>query len=62
MYVRITTGTFDPAKAPEIQQSTDEKFIPLVQQLPGFHRYLSGIDRAAGRFVSITVWDSLAHA
>ncbi len=29
MYVRITTGTFDPAKAPEIQQSTDEKFISI---------------------------------
>jgi hypothetical protein len=62
MYVRVTTGGFDPAKEEELQQLTDEKFIPLIQQLPGFHRYLSGIDRAAGRFVSITVWDSLEQA
>jgi hypothetical protein len=62
MYVRVTTGNFDPAKEQELQQLTDEKYIPLTRQLPGFHSYLSGIDRAAGRFVSITVWDSLDHA
>ncbi|RIK33519.1 MAG: hypothetical protein DCC55_34790 [Chloroflexi bacterium] len=62
MYVRVTTGGFDPAKEQELQRLIDEKFIPLLQQLPGLHRYLSGIDRAAGRFVSITIWDSLDHA
>lgn len=62
MYIRITTGSFDPAKEQELQQLTDEKYIPLAQQLPGFHSYLSGLDRAAGRFVSLTVWDTLEHA
>jgi hypothetical protein len=62
MYVRITTGNFDPAKEAELQQLTDEKYIPLIQQLPGFHRYLSGIDRATGRFVSLTGWDSLENS
>jgi hypothetical protein len=61
MYVRVTTGNFDPAKEAELQQLTDEKYIPRIQQLPGFHSYLSGIDRAAGRFVSISVWDTLDH-
>ena len=62
MYVRVTTGSFDPAKEPELQQLTDEKLIPLLQQLPGFHSYLGGVDRVAGRFVSITVWDNLDQA
>jgi hypothetical protein len=62
MYIRITTGNFDPIQEPKLQQLTDEKYIPLIQQLPGFHSYLSGIDRAAGRFVSLTIWDSLDHA
>lgn len=62
MYVRITTGSFDPAKEPEVQQLTDEKYIPLLRQLPGLHSYLGSIDRVAGRALAITVWDSLEHA
>lgn len=62
MYVCITTGTFDPAKEQELEQLTEEKYIPLAQQLHGFHSYLSGLDRAAGRFVSLTVWDTLEQA
>ena len=61
MYVRITTGNFDPAKEAELQQLTDEKYIPLIQQLPGFHSYLGSIDSVAGRALAITVWDSLEH-
>lgn len=61
MYIRITTGTFDPAKEAELQQLTDEKYIPLLQQSPGFQSYLGGIDRLAGRVVAITVWDNMDH-
>jgi len=36
--------------------------IPAIRQLPGFRRYTGAADRAAGRGVTLTEWDSQEQA
>ena len=62
MYIRITTISYDPAKEQELLRFTDEQFIPALRQFPGFQSYTSGLDRAAARGVSVSVWDNMEHA
>jgi quinol monooxygenase YgiN len=62
MYIRITTITFDPAEEAAILQLIDDQMIPALRQLPGFHSYTGGLDRAAGRAVALSMWDNMEHA
>ena len=61
MYLRITRGRFDPAKA--------DQFVPLarevnaaVQRLPGCQSMHMGVDRNAGRIAAVSTWDTEEHA
>ncbi len=55
MHVRITRGQFDPARAEDVQNVTDDVAAAL-KALPGFVSYTGGLDRAAGTLVAISTW------
>lgn len=61
MYLRITRGRFDPAKADELLPLTRE-VNAAVQQLPGVQSIHVGIDRTAGRLAAVSTWDTEEHA
>ena len=61
MYMRITTGRFDPAKSEEVVGLTGEVSAAL-SQLPGFQHLHQGVDRNAGMAVVVSIWDTEEHA
>lgn len=62
MYVRITPASFDPAREQEVQRLVESAIIPAIKALPGFQSYEGGLDRAGGRLINITHWDTQEHA
>jgi hypothetical protein len=61
MFLRLTRGRFDPARYDAV--------VPLVpavtaalQTLPGVQHVHVGIDRATGRTLALTSFDTLEHA
>jgi hypothetical protein len=54
MYTAIRTYT--TSDAPEVRRITQEEFVPLVKDLPGFIGYYV-VDAGDGRIASITVCD-----
>lgn len=62
MYIRVTNFTFDLAQEEKAFRIVDEQMIPAFQQMPGFVSYTGGMDRAAQRGVSVTIWDNMEHA
>jgi quinol monooxygenase YgiN len=62
MHVRITRGRFDPARAEDVQNVTDD-VAAAIKGLPGFVAYTGGLDRAAGTLVAISTWkdEEAAH-
>ncbi len=62
MYIRITTVTIDLAKEQEVLELIDGQMVPALQRLPGFQRYIGGLDRATGRAVAVSLWDDMEHA
>jgi hypothetical protein len=61
-YVRVTPFRFDPTREEEVTRLSEERILPALRRLPGFRRYVSGVDRAAGRGVSVSEWDDQTHA
>jgi hypothetical protein len=61
MYLRVTRGTFDPAAADAIVTLIEELRDALAR-LPGHTDTRVGLDRASGRLVVVTTWDTEAHA
>ena len=62
--VRVSRGTFDPARFPEVQamtEATSRYLIPAIGKLPGLIRYHVGAS-PAGSLVHVSVWESEAHA
>jgi hypothetical protein len=62
MYIRITRGRFNPSTEADIQRIVEEQVIPVVQKLPGFQRYLGGVDRTNGMLTAVSLWDTEEHA
>jgi hypothetical protein len=58
MYVRITRARFNPSSEADIQRIVEQQVIPAVQKLPGFQRYLGGVNRSTGMITAISLWDS----
>jgi hypothetical protein len=61
MYLRITRGRFDPARSEEALRLTQDDDA-VLRRLPGAQGYQAGLDRTAGTFVSVSTWDTEAHA
>ena len=65
MYVRISRGTFDLAKARdviEMLRASEEQLAPALKQLPGLHSYQTGVDAEHDTMIAISVWDTAEHA
>ena len=61
MYLRVTRGRFDPAAAEQFLRTSAEVQAALGR-LPGFRHAHTGVDRAAGRMVAVSLWDTEEHA
>ncbi len=61
MYMRVTRGRFDPAATDQFSRVSQE-VQAAVGRLPGFQHLHTGIDRAAGRMVAVSLWDTEEHA
>jgi hypothetical protein len=61
MYLRITRGGFDPVASDAVAA-----LVPAIEAalaaMPGHDHTHTGIDRANGRGVTVTTWDTEAHA
>ena len=61
MFMRITRGTFDVAAVYTIDAMLGEVEAALAR-LPGHDHTHIGMDRAGGRSVTVTTWDTEEHA
>lgn len=62
--VRLSRGTFDPARFPEVQEmvaATSRYLIPAIKRLPGLISYYVGVN-PDGSMVNVSIWDSDEHA
>ncbi|NUR61798.1 MAG: hypothetical protein HOV87_24525 [Catenulispora sp.] len=58
--VRISRGTFDPARFPEVREvtaTTSEYLIPAIKELPGLIDYRAGTS-PDGSVVHVSLWES----
>ena len=62
--VRVSRGTFDPARFADVQamtQATSQYLIPAISKLPGLIRYYAGAS-PVGSLVQVSIWESDEHA
>jgi hypothetical protein len=62
--VRVSKGTFDPARFTEVERMTRDTgvyLIPAIKALPGLISYYAGASRS-GSMVHVSIWDSDEHA
>ena len=58
MIARVTTGQADRERLDEAIRRTREQTLATVQAQPGFRSYQLLVDRAAGTFISVSLWES----
>jgi quinol monooxygenase YgiN len=61
MYIRVTRARIDPARFEEVQ-AIGREIVAANRRLPGLQGYHTGVDRASGRIVAISFWDTEEHA
>jgi hypothetical protein len=62
--VRLSHGTFDPARFAEVEQMTRQTgsyLIPAIRQLAGLNAYFAAVS-PSGSIVNVSFWDTLEHA
>jgi hypothetical protein len=62
--VRVSRGTFDPARFAEVERMTRDTgtyLIPAISRLPGLLHYFAAAS-ASGSIVHVSIWDSDEHA
>ncbi len=62
--VRVSCGTFDPARFAEVERMSQETaayLIPAIRRLPGMLSYFAAVS-PSGSMVHVSIWDSDAHA
>ncbi len=63
MYMRVTRGRW-----PNLATVDDEankmiaELVAAVKRQPGNQSYVTGVDRASGRTVAVSTWDTEEHA
>src|SRR5262245_863940 len=62
MFMRVTTGRFDPQREADVKRWGEEQFLPALRKLPGFQGYHGGLDREAGRYVAVSLWETREQA
>jgi hypothetical protein len=61
MYIRFTRGHFDPARYDEVV-ATIAELSAIAGRLPCYQGNQGGYDRAGGRFIALSFWDTVEHA
>jgi hypothetical protein len=61
MYLRLTRGRFDPARYDEVIAAVPD-ITAAIRALPGVQDVRIGIDRATGRTLSLSTFDTQGHA
>jgi hypothetical protein len=61
MFLRCTRSTFDPAKADDVAAIGSE-LKALFATLPGIQHSHTALDRATGKAITITLFDTREHA
>jgi hypothetical protein len=62
--VRVSSGTFDPARFPEVHEmtiATSRYLVPAIKQLRGLISYYAGAS-PDGSIVHVSIWESDEHA
>ena len=62
--VRVSRGTFDPARFAEVQAmtiATGRYLVPAISRLPGLISYYAGAS-PDGSMIHVSIWDSDQHA
>jgi len=62
--VRVSRGTFDPARFADVERMTRETgtfLIPAISRLPGLLHYAAGAS-PSGTIVHVSIWDTDEHA
>ena len=62
MYMRVTRARMDPAKIDEAVLQAGQDVAAAIRGLPGFQSYVGGVDRASGRSINVSTWDTEEHA
>jgi heme-degrading monooxygenase HmoA len=58
MYARVTTFHISPKSMDEVSKIYEESIIPAAKKQPGFKKAFFLTNNNAGKFVSITIWES----
>jgi len=62
MYARVTTFHLKIEKHKEAVEIYRDSIIPAAKQQDGFRSACFFVNKNAGKFVSITMWDSMQNA
>jgi quinol monooxygenase YgiN len=61
MYIRVSRGRVDPVKYEDVVR-LGQDIAAAVARLPGCQSYQGGGDRAMGKIISVSTWDTEEHA
>ena len=62
--VRLSRGTFDPARFAEVEQTTRQTasyLIPAIRQLAGLQAYFAAVS-PSGSVINVSLWATPEHA
>lgn len=62
MYARVTTFNLEISKRKEAVEIYENSIIPAAEKQDGFKSACFFVNKNAGKFVSVTMWDSMDHA
>jgi quinol monooxygenase YgiN len=62
MYMRVTRARLDPTKVDETVRQVGQDVAAAIRRLPGCQSYVGGADRATGRTINVSTWDTEEHA
>ncbi len=62
MYLRVTHGTSDPSQVDDLLAVLRDAGNTVIRQQAGFQNAYLGVNRAAGRIVVVSAWDTQEHA
>ena len=62
MFLRMTYGTSDQSRVDAVLATLREVGLPMMRQAPGIQDLYVAADRATGRVVIVSTWDTQEHA
>jgi hypothetical protein len=63
MYMRVTRARFaDPSKIDETTRQTGRDVAAAIRRQPGCQSFTGAVDRANGRAITVSTWDTEEHA